>query len=141
MSEAYLAFGANIDEPEKNIRLAYEALAKVPGIKFIRASSFYKTEPWGYLNQPDFTNSCALIETDLPPEGLLGVCLGIEAALGRVRSIKNGPRIIDIDLLIYDDIIINTDFLTLPHPRMWERSFVLEPLSELTDTEELKKRF
>ena len=132
MREAYIAFGSNIGEPEKNVREAYEALSLVPGIKPDKLSKMYITKPWGYTDQPDFTNACCKVLTSLSPEALLGVCLGIEAAMGRVRTIKNGPRVIDIDLLMYEGEERNTAELVLPHPRMLERTFVLEPLSDLT---------
>lgn len=129
--KAYLAFGSNMGDPAKNIADAYAALALVPGIKTERLSSLYITKPWGYTEQPDFTNACCEISTHLSPEALLGVCLGIEAAMGRVRRIKNGPRVIDIDVLLYEGETRDTEELFLPHPRMLERTFVLEPLAEL----------
>ena len=131
MHKAYLAFGSNIGNGEENIKEAYHALSLVPGIKTAKLSAMYITKPWGYSQQPDFTNACCMIETDLSPEALLGVCLGIEAGMGRVRQIKNGPRVIDIDLLLYEGEERASWELTLPHPRMLERTFVLEPLSEL----------
>lgn len=131
--KAYLAFGSNIGNAKKNVKDAYEALKLVPGIVPVKLSELYITKPWGYADQPDFTNACCEIETTLSPEALLGVCLGIEAGMGRVRKIKNGPRIIDIDLLLYEGEERNTEELVLPHPRMWERSFVLEPLSDLAE--------
>lgn len=131
MKKAYLAFGSNIGEAEKNIREAYAALSLVPGIAPRRLSRMYVTKPWGYAEQPDFVNACCEIETSLSPEALLGVCLGIEAAMGRVRAIKNGPRIIDIDLLLFENETRNTAELVLPHPRMLERGFVLEPLADI----------
>lgn len=135
--KAYIAFGSNIGEPEKNVRDAYAALRLVPGIVPVRLSDMYITKPWGYADQPDFTNACCEVETTLSPEALLGVCLGIEAGMGRVRKIKNGPRIIDIDLLLYEGEERNTKELVIPHPRMWERVFVLEPLSDLCENGKL----
>jgi len=127
----YLAFGSNIGDGEKNIREAYKAISLLPGTEIIKTSRFYITEPWGYTDQPDFTNSAALIETELSPNALMGACLGIEASLGRKRGIKNGPRIIDIDMLSYDDLEMNTAELILPHPGMHTRDFVLKPLEDL----------
>ncbi len=133
MRKAYLAFGSNIGESEKNVRDAYAALSLVPGVLPVKLSQMYITKPWGYADQPDFTNACCEIKTSLSPEALLGVCLGIEAAMGRIRSIKNGPRIIDVDLLMYEGEERDTSELVLPHPRMLERTFVLEPLYELAE--------
>lgn len=131
--KAYLAFGSNIGNVKKNVKDAYEALKLVPGIVPVKLSELYTTKPWGYADQPDFTNACCEIETTLSPEALLGVCLGLEAGMGRVRKIRNGPRIIDIDLLLYEGEERNTEELILPHPRMWERTFVLEPLADLAE--------
>lgn len=128
---AYLAFGSNIGEGEAHIREAWQALSLVPGVVPKRLSNMYITEPWGYADQPDFTNACGEVETTLSPEALLGVCLGVEAGMGRIRQIKNGPRIIDIDLLLYEGETRCTQELILPHPRMTERAFVLVPLMDL----------
>ena len=131
MKKAVIGLGTNIGDRKENILNAYSALEKVPGIHLLRNSSVWETEPWGYEDQPSFYNSVIEIATDLPPHALLGVCLGIEAALGRIRSFKNGPRIIDLDLLIYEGAEIGDENLTVPHPRIGERAFVLVPLSEL----------
>ena len=133
MKKAYLAFGSNIGNGEAHVREAWQALSLVPGVMPKRLSNMYITAPWGYADQPDFTNACGMVETALSPEALLGVCLGIEAGMGRVRRFKNGPRVIDIDLLLYEGEARNTRELVLPHPRMLERTFVLEPLSELAE--------
>lgn len=128
---AYLALGSNIGDARQNLDDAVAALNLVPGIEVESVSSYYITKPWGVENQPDFVNACLGVKTNLSPQALLGVCLGIEAGMGRVRMIKNGPRIIDIDVLLYNDIYINTAELTLPHPRMHEREFVLIPLLDI----------
>lgn len=133
LKKAYLAFGSNIGNGEAHVREAWAALSLVPGVWPKQLSGMYITAPWGYKDQPDFTNACGLVETLLSPEALLGVCLGIEAGMGRVRQIRNGPRVIDIDLLLYEGETRNTRELILPHPRMLERTFVLEPLSELAE--------
>ena len=114
-----------------NLREAVAALDLVPGVTVTKVSDFYVTEPWGYADQPDFTNACCEVETSLSPEALLGACLGIEAGMGRVRAIKNGPRVIDLDLLLYGEEERDTTELTLPHPRMKERAFVMRPLLDL----------
>ena len=128
---------ANLRAVVRTVRMGKDSdflrLALVPGGETEALSRMYVTKPWGYLDQPDFVNACGLVETDLSPEALLGVCLGLEAGMGRVRTIKNGPRIIDIDLLLYEEEARDTRELVLPHPRMWERTFVLEPLAEITE--------
>ena len=133
LKKAYLAFGSNIGNGEAHVREAWAALSLVPGVWPKQLSGMYITAPWGYTDQPEFTNACGLVETALSPEALLGVCLGIEAGMGRIRQIRNGPRVIDIDLLLYEGETRNTRELILPHPRMLERAFVLEPLSELAE--------
>lgn len=131
--KAVLGLGTNIGDRYKNIEEALECLSLVPGIKVLRTSSVYETEPWGYKEQRSFYNSVAEIETTLTPDALLGVCLGIEAGMGRVREFKNGPRIIDIDVLVCEGVSSDTEELMLPHPRIGERAFVLIPLKELYD--------
>ncbi len=131
--KAVLGLGTNIGDRYKNIEEALECLSLVPGIKVLRTSSVYETEPWGYKEQRSFYNSVAEIETTLTPDALLGVCLGIEAGMGRVREFKNGPRIIDIDVLVCEGVSSDTKELMLPHPRIGERAFVLIPLKELYD--------
>lgn len=140
MKKAYLAFGSNIGDGAGNVLQAWDVLALVPGICPLRLSRLYRTAPWGYADQPDFINACGVIETSLSPEALLGVCLGVEAGMGRVRQIKNGPRVIDVDLLLYEGETRDTEELILPHPRMWERTFVLEPLLDVAETPELQDR-
>ena len=131
--KAYIALGSNLGDGEANLKEAIRALDLVPGVTVTKVSEFYLTEPWGYADQPDFTNACCEVETTLSPEALLGVCLGIEAGMGRVRQIKNGPRVIDLDLLLYGKETRNTEELILPHPRMGEREFVLLPLNDLAE--------
>lgn len=130
---AYLAFGSNLGNSEENVREAYASLSLVPGVYPAALSDLYRTKPWGYADQPDFINACCRVETTLSPAALLGVCLGIEAAMGRVRQFKNGPRVIDIDLLLYEGESRNTEELLLPHPGIPEREFVLEPLLDVCE--------
>lgn len=130
---AYVAFGSNIGDARQNIKDAASALARVPGVRVVKLSGFYETKPWGYESQQNFVNACARLDVEINPFTLLGACLGTEAGLGRVRHIKNGPRIIDIDLLLYEDQSIETKELILPHPRMNERDFVLVPLRDVAD--------
>ncbi len=130
---AYIAFGGNMGDTRTVICEAVDALNLVPGITVSAVSSMLETKPWGYESQDNFINACARLDVTVSPQALLGVCLGIEAAMGRHRSIKNGPRIIDIDVIMYDDEEINTKELILPHPRMWERDFVLVPLLQVIE--------
>lgn len=131
MSKAYLGIGTNIGNREENLKNALASLNLLPLTKVTNVSKVYETEPVGYANQDDFLNIAVEIETELTAQNLLGACLGVEAGLGRVRQIKNGPRIIDIDLLLYEDEECDTPTLILPHPRMFERDFVLQPLLDI----------
>ncbi len=130
---AYIAFGGNMGDTVKIINEAVDALKLVPGVTVESVSSMLETKPWGYEAQDNFVNACARLSVEISPQSLLGVCLGIEAAMGRKRVIKNGPRVIDIDVIMYENEEIRTDELILPHPRMWERDFVLVPLLEVAD--------
>lgn len=129
--KAVLGIGTNIGNRLKNIENVYSSLSLLPNTKIIKKSSVYETEPWGYEQQDRFLNCAVLIETELSPNALLGACLGIEAALGRVRKFKNGPRIIDIDVLLLENIELSTDELTVPHKFIRQRDFVLVPLHDL----------
>lgn len=110
---------------------AVRELARLPATRVVRLSSLYETRPWGLANQPDFYNQVAELSTQLAPLELLRHALAIEARLGRQRAVRWGPRTVDIDLLLYDDLQVQTPELTLPHPRMLQRAFVLVPLAEL----------
>ena len=129
--KAVLGIGTNMGNRQENIDNSVTALSLVPGIRVLRLSSVYETEPWGFKEQQNFYNIVCEIETELSPEALLGVCLGIEAGMGRIRQFKNGPRIIDLDVLVYEGEVRNTEELVLPHPRIEERAFVLVPLKDL----------
>lgn len=131
MSKAYLGIGTNIGDREDNLKNALNSLNLLPLTKVINVSNVYETAPVGYDDQDDFLNIAVEIETELTAQNLLGACLGIEAGLGRIRNIKNGPRIIDIDLLLYEDEKYDTQTLVLPHPRMFEREFVIRPLLDI----------
>lgn len=128
---AYLSIGTNMGDRLQNLQNAVDSLKLLPKTEVKEISRVYETKPWGFEEQPDFLNIAVEIETDLTPEVLLGSLLGIEAALGRVRLFKNGPRIIDLDLLLFGNVEINSELLILPHPRMLEREFVLKPLCDL----------
>jgi 2-amino-4-hydroxy-6-hydroxymethyldihydropteridine diphosphokinase len=125
-----LAFGGNLGEPIVAISRACEALRQA-GLEALRLSPFYRTSPWGRIDQPDFVNACAIAKTRLTPHQLLSLTRSLEEAAGRERGPIWGPRILDIDLLSYEDIVLTTPELTLPHPRLLERAFVLVPLHDL----------
>ena len=131
MSRALLGLGANLGDRADTLARAVASLHVLPRTRVTRVSSLYETEPVGYADQPDFLNLVVELDTTMSPHALLGACLGIEVALGRRRTFKNAPRVVDIDLLRYDNHVCRDMDLILPHPRMGERGFVLEPLSEL----------
>lgn len=137
MKKAYIGVGTNIGDRLNNIKGAIEALAHLPGTQITKKSDIYETEPWGYTEQDNFLNACVEVETDLSPKALLGACLGIEAAFGRERPFKNSPRVLDMDLLLYEGVTMNERELTLPHPRIHERAFVLVPLKDVLETLQL----
>lgn len=128
---AYIGIGTNVGDREKNIRNAIKALNLLPLTEVKDVSSVYETEPWGYTEQDNFYNVCLKVATELSPEVLLGCCLGIESAMGRERPFKNAPRIIDIDLLLYENEKRSKKELMLPHPFIAERAFVLVPLKDI----------
>jgi 2-amino-4-hydroxy-6-hydroxymethyldihydropteridine diphosphokinase len=131
MHQAFIALGSNLQDPQAQVERALQTIANTPNIKLIKASSLFKTVPIGYDNQPDFINAVAEIETDLSPLELLHTLLEIEAQHGRERPFPNAPRVLDLDVLLYGNIEINTAELTLPHPRMHTRGFVMLPLAEI----------
>lgn len=128
---AYVGLGGNLDDPAARIRRAFQALAALPQTRLAACSSLYRTAPVGYLDQPDFINAVAVLETRLAPLALLDALLGLEVDAGRERSFRNAPRTLDLDLLVYGDLRLDDPRLVLPHPRMSGRAFVLEPLAEV----------
>ena len=128
---AVVALGSNLGDSRSVLKQALEAISALPGTRVYAVSSLYRTAPVGYADQPDFLNAVAALETTLTPHALLGALLGIEAAMGRRRTFANAPRVIDLDLLLYQDFSLQTAELTVPHPRMHQRAFVLVPLAEL----------
>ncbi len=128
---AVLGIGTNMGDKKQNIKNALSSLGLLVKTEIKRVSEIYETEPWGYKRQDNFLNCAVLIETELSPHALLGACLGIESALGRVRAFKNGPRIIDIDVLLYEGFSSDSRELTVPHPYILQRDFVLVPLHDL----------
>jgi 2-amino-4-hydroxy-6-hydroxymethyldihydropteridine diphosphokinase len=129
--EALVAIGANLGEPAKTVSNAIQALAEIPATSLAKVSSLYRTAPVGLKNQPDFINAVALLHTTLDPRQLLEELFLIEGRFGRLRSVSNAPRTLDLDLLLHGDGIMTTAELTLPHPRMHQRAFVLVPLLEV----------
>ena len=134
MSDVFLGLGGNLGDREALLAEALRKLDSTPGIKVASVSSLYETEPVndGAAPGPDwFLNGVAQIETDIAPKSLLEICREIERSLGRDQDNRKGPRTLDLDLLLYDDCIINEPTLTIPHPRLHQRRFVLTPLVEL----------
>ena len=129
MSIVYLALGTNLGDRLANLRAALDSFS--PDIKVIAESNIYETPPWGYTDQPAFLNMAVKCETDLEPESLLKRLKTLEVQIGREKSFHWGPRLIDLDILFYDDIIFESESLTIPHPRLHERAFVLVPLAEI----------
>jgi len=128
---AYIALGANLEDPVVQVRAGLAALATLPDTQLLMQSSLYRTAPVGYADQPDFINAVAAVDTELSPRELLDALLAIELNHGRVRQFANAPRTLDLDVLLYDDVEVNESGLTIPHPRMHERAFVLAPLAEI----------
>jgi len=132
MPRAYVGLGANLGDREGTIRRAVELLGEEEGIEVAAVSALRETNPVGVLDQPRFLNAAAAVETTLPPRSLLDALLRIERALGRVRDgTRWGPRTIDLDLLLYDDLVLDEGDLRVPHPELHARAFVLVPLAEI----------
>jgi 2-amino-4-hydroxy-6-hydroxymethyldihydropteridine diphosphokinase len=133
MAEALLALGGNLGDVRATLDRAIGMLGDSGGIRVIARSRDYRTPPWGMTDQPDFVNLCLVVETALSPHALLERVQAVEKSLGRDRNkgVRWGPRPIDIDILAYDDIVIDEPSLRLPHPHLFERAFVLVPLNEI----------
>lgn len=134
-SEAYIALGANLGDREQTLTEAIQMLNDHSDIEIVRCSGLYETDPVGYIDQPSFLNMVLMLRTTLEPESLLMSMLDVENRLGRVRDIRWGPRTVDLDLLWMDNQQLHTEHLELPHPRMYERAFVLVPLAELVSSD------
>src|SRR6185312_13155582 len=128
---ACVALGSNLDDPRMQVERGFAALAALPHTILRARSRLFRTPPWGMVEQPDFVNGAARLETTLAPRELLDALLAIEVGAGRVRGARNGPRILDLDLLLYGDRTIDESDLVVPHPRLRDRAFVLLPLSEV----------
>ena len=129
MSRIFLSLGTNLGDKEGNLERALHLLSEK--VRIIKRSSCYETEPVGYKNQPWFLNMVVEGETDLSPEDILIFTKGIESEMKRIKTVVNGPRIIDVDIILFEDEIIETESLTIPHPRMFQRAFVMVPLFEI----------
>lgn len=138
MPRAYVALGSNLGDPRQQVLDALGALARLPETRLLARSRLYRTPPWGVLEQPAFVNAAALLETDLSPHALLDALLAVEQVAGRVRDGERwGPRTLDLDLLHMPGVDMDDARLTLPHPRIAERAFVLLPLNDLDPMLEL----
>jgi len=133
MSEhiAYIGLGSNLEDPQSQLRRAFADIDKLPDTRVDARSSLYRSAPIGLLDQPDFVNAVAKIATKLTPQALLQALLHIEHQHGRERTVRNAPRTLDLDVLLYDDMQLHEHGLTIPHPQMHRRAFVLQPLLEI----------
>jgi 2-amino-4-hydroxy-6-hydroxymethyldihydropteridine diphosphokinase len=128
---AFVALGSNLEDPQQQVLRALAELDRLPETRVTAKSALYRTAPVGYDNQPDFINAVAEVSTTLEPLALLRTLLALETVHGRERPFPNAPRVIDLDLLLYDDLELHDPELTLPHPRLHERGFVLFPLADI----------
>lgn len=128
---AFVGLGSNLGDSADQLQLALSCIAGLPGTRLVAQSSLYRSAPVGFLDQPDFVNAVAKIETRLTPQDLLAAMLHIEQHHGRERTFVNAPRTLDLDVLLYDDVRMHEQGLTLPHPEMHRRAFVLLPLLEI----------
>jgi len=131
LAVVFLGLGSNLGDPKANVCEAVERLSAHPDLRFVRMSSLYLTAPVGYTDQPDFINAVAVVETDLSPAEVRELTHEIENDMGRTRNFRWGPRVIDIDVLLYDSDVVSTPDLTIPHASMMERAFVMIPLAEV----------
>lgn len=135
--EYILSVGTNIGDRKENIERCIESVNLLPGTEVVKTSALYETEPVGYADQQNFYNILLMVESKLEPNEMLGACLGIEAGFSGHRVIRFGPRIIDVDIIFAEDKVIETENLTVPHPRYGERRFVLQPLLDLFENGEV----
>jgi 2-amino-4-hydroxy-6-hydroxymethyldihydropteridine diphosphokinase len=131
VTRAYVGLGANLGPREVTLLRAVDLLSETDGVEVLAVSQLRETDPVGVVDQPVFLNGAAAIETSLTPRRLLEVLLEVERTLGRVRDVRWGPRVVDLDLLVYGDVELDEPGLQVPHPRLGERRFALEPLAEL----------
>ena len=128
---AFIGLGSNLDNPRQQVLHALDALSNLPRTQVVAHSALYRSAPVGYLQQPDFINAVAQLQTDLSPRALLEALLALEHQRGRTREFHNAPRTLDLDVLLYDDLQHHEHGLTIPHPQMHHRAFVLRPLLEI----------
>jgi 2-amino-4-hydroxy-6-hydroxymethyldihydropteridine diphosphokinase len=140
VTRAYVGLGANLGPREETLRRAVELLAGAAGVDVLAVSKLRETEPVGVIDQPPFLNGAVAVDTTLTPRALLEVLLEIERSLGRVREERWGPRVVDLDLLAYGDVVLDEPGLHVPHPRLNERRFALEPLADLDPELEIPGR-
>jgi 2-amino-4-hydroxy-6-hydroxymethyldihydropteridine diphosphokinase len=132
VTTAYVGIGSNLDDPRAQVLSAFSELDRLPHTRVMKKSSLYRTAPIGHADQPDFINAVAQLETGLPAERLLAKLQEVEARHGRQRSFPNAPRTLDLDVLLFGDLTLDSPTLKIPHPRMRERAFVLKPLLEIS---------
>jgi len=137
LAETFVALGANLGDPARQIELALDELAALPHTHLVKRSGAYMSRPVGYSEQPDYVNAVAQLSTRLSPRDLLDALLGIEQRHGRMRTFRNAPRTLDLDILLYDDLVMDEPGLHLPHPRLHERAFVLVPFAEIAPETEI----
>lgn len=140
MTVAFVGIGSNLEDPRAQVLRALDELAELPGTRVTARSSLYRTAPIGHAAQPDFINAVAAVDTQLSPDALLRELQAIESRHRRKRSFPNAPRTLDLDLLLYGDARIDEPGLSVPHPRMHERAFVLQPLLEIAPQVEIPQR-
>lgn len=142
MNNVFLSIGTNMGNREHNLKLAVQSLQNIENVSVKTVSSIYETAPVGYVNQPNFLNIAVFVQTPHSPFEMLDICQSIENELGRIRQIRWGPRVIDLDILLFNHENIEAENLIVPHPRMYERAFVLVPLIEIASevsNEQLQK--
>ncbi len=127
----FIGLGSNLSDPQAQVSQALQELDALPQVRVVRCSSLYCSAPVGYLDQPDFVNAVAQLQTSLSPRALLDALLALELRCGRTREFINAPRTLDLDVLLYDDVRLHEHGLTIPHPQMHLRAFVLQPLLEI----------
>jgi 2-amino-4-hydroxy-6-hydroxymethyldihydropteridine diphosphokinase len=131
VTRAFIGLGSNLGDRVASLQGGLDALAALPGVRVLAASGVYESEPWGVTDQPAFANAVALLEVTMGPDDLLAACKRIEAEAGRVSGVRYGPRPLDLDILLFGDETVMRPDLTVPHPRMLERDFVVTPLLEI----------
>tara|TARA_B100000795_G_scaffold193437_1_gene147747 strand:+ start:1196 stop:1675 length:480 start_codon:yes stop_codon:yes gene_type:complete len=133
MNNIFIALGSNLENPKEQVKKGILSIKKIEGVRLLNESNLYETPPVGILDQPNFVNAVIKIDSNLGPYEILNELLKIENIAGRVRNDKNGPRTLDLDILLFNNLILNEKKLTIPHPRMHERLFVLMPLKDIDE--------